>query len=156
MSCCKCGSDSNIVGCMFEGCDHYWCRDHCMRLDGNGDTEGSVTRRQFQRTVIMLLVQEVLTKVNAKFAQIQEECCVNTKDLLNYTGIVVTLSAGSMPKSLEIMMMWSRECGAISIQEKDPERMSYQPRGVDIAIPRGIYSSASGRCVDIMLVMIVT
>eukprot|EP00971_Amphidinium_carterae_P234938 4662105-Amphidinium_carterae.1 len=28
MSCCKCGSDSNIVGCMFEGCDHYWCRDH--------------------------------------------------------------------------------------------------------------------------------
>eukprot|EP00971_Amphidinium_carterae_P028976 569750-Amphidinium_carterae.1 len=40
MSCCKCGSDSNIVGCMFEGCDHYWCRNHCMRIDGNGDLEG--------------------------------------------------------------------------------------------------------------------
>eukprot|EP00971_Amphidinium_carterae_P159426 3160372-Amphidinium_carterae.1 len=40
MSCCKCGSDSNIVGCMFEGCDHYWCRNHSIKIDGSEDTEG--------------------------------------------------------------------------------------------------------------------
>eukprot|EP00971_Amphidinium_carterae_P335233 6470953-Amphidinium_carterae.1 len=40
MSCCKCGSDSNVVGCMFEGCDHYWCRFHCLEIDGDGVTEG--------------------------------------------------------------------------------------------------------------------
>eukprot|EP00971_Amphidinium_carterae_P042203 829406-Amphidinium_carterae.1 len=114
-----------------------------------------VTRRQFHRTVIMLFVQEVLTKVNAVFAQIQEECCVNLKDFVSYTGIVITLFVGSMPKSFEIMMMWSREYGAIAIQENDPERRSNRPRGVDIAIPSGICSSASGRCVDNMLVMIV-
>eukprot|EP00971_Amphidinium_carterae_P027355 538881-Amphidinium_carterae.1 len=40
MSCCKCGSDSNITGCMFEGCDHYWCRFHCLKIDAEGVTEG--------------------------------------------------------------------------------------------------------------------
>eukprot|EP00971_Amphidinium_carterae_P321124 6383186-Amphidinium_carterae.1 len=39
-SCCKCGSDSNVIGCMFEGCDHHWCRFHCMKIDGEGVTEG--------------------------------------------------------------------------------------------------------------------
>eukprot|EP00971_Amphidinium_carterae_P005313 106032-Amphidinium_carterae.1 len=39
MSCCKCGSDSNVIGCMFEGCDHYWCRFHCLKIDGEGVTE---------------------------------------------------------------------------------------------------------------------
>eukprot|EP00971_Amphidinium_carterae_P111718 2212594-Amphidinium_carterae.1 len=115
-----------------------------------------VTRRQFQRTVIMLSVQEVLTKVNAMFAQIQEECCVNTKDSVSNTDIVEKSSVGSMPKSFEIMMTWSREYGVIVIQEKDPERMSDRPRDAEIAIPRGIYSIASGRCVDNMLAMIVT
>eukprot|EP00971_Amphidinium_carterae_P039919 783569-Amphidinium_carterae.1 len=38
--CCKCGSDSNVIGCMFEGCDHYWCRDHCLKVDGEGVLEG--------------------------------------------------------------------------------------------------------------------
>eukprot|EP00971_Amphidinium_carterae_P072622 1436217-Amphidinium_carterae.1 len=114
-----------------------------------------VTRRLFHRTVIMLLAQEVLTKVNAMFVQIQEECYVNMKDSLSYTDVVENSSVGSMPKSFEITMTWSRECGVPVIQEKDPERMSYQPRGVDIVIPRGISSSANGRYVDNMLVMIV-
>eukprot|EP00971_Amphidinium_carterae_P124004 2455855-Amphidinium_carterae.3 len=29
--CCKCGSDSGIIGCMFEGCDHYWCSCHGLK-----------------------------------------------------------------------------------------------------------------------------
>eukprot|EP00971_Amphidinium_carterae_P090926 1799672-Amphidinium_carterae.1 len=32
MSCWKCGSDSNVVGCVFEGCDHYWCRFHSLKI----------------------------------------------------------------------------------------------------------------------------
>eukprot|EP00971_Amphidinium_carterae_P329536 6462054-Amphidinium_carterae.1 len=38
--CCRCGSDSNVIGCMFEGCDHYWRRFHCLKIDGEEVTEG--------------------------------------------------------------------------------------------------------------------
>eukprot|EP00971_Amphidinium_carterae_P180988 3590634-Amphidinium_carterae.1 len=37
---CRCRKDHDIVGCMLEGCDHYWCRIHALKVDGGGALDG--------------------------------------------------------------------------------------------------------------------
>eukprot|EP00971_Amphidinium_carterae_P350684 6491684-Amphidinium_carterae.3 len=57
-ACCKCGKDHQIVGCMFEGCDHYSCENHSLRVDGGlcgtlVDTGLHATRPHLRMTVVM-------------------------------------------------------------------------------------------------------
>eukprot|EP00971_Amphidinium_carterae_P182710 3625667-Amphidinium_carterae.8 len=37
--CCQCGKDNAVVGCMFEGCDHYRCSEHALKIDGEGSMD---------------------------------------------------------------------------------------------------------------------